>query len=365
MNRPLVPLATMVVAASLLLAGCSQAAPLPTPTLVAAAPTRAAEPTRPAAEPTRPPAPQPTSAPVKKTTFPEKGRSISLIVPFSPGGVDTSARVFAPALEKELGVAVQVVNKAGGGSQVGTTEVALARPDGYTLLYTALEAAITSYLDPERKAAYSRKSFDPVALATVDPTGYVVGSASPFKSLKELVDAAKANPEKVKMAAGALMSGNHLAVLMFEKLSGVSFANVHFDGGAQSMTALLGGHVDVAMGVTSTVLPHVKSGAMRVLALADSEESEFLPGVKTAESQGYKIYIGTSSVIAAPAGTPREVVDLLGEATRKALASDEVKNRLRGVGVNSRYLSPTQFGAFWEKMEADIQPLVLAAAQKK
>lgn len=345
---------------------CSSAAPAPATTTApagSAAAAKPAEPTRSSTAPTTAPA-APIAQAAKAPAYPEKGRAINMIVPYSPGGVDTSARIVAAALEKELGVPVQIVNKAGGSTQVGTTEVALAKPDGYTLLYTTFPTVILSYLDPERKAAYNRKSLDPVAMTTNDPFTFAVLPDSPIKTMKDLVDAAKANPSGVKMAAGVLMSGNHVAVMMLESIAGIKFASVFFDGGAASLTALMGGHVDAGSSVLSTMLPQATANQVRPIGVTDSKMSPFIAKTPTAEEQGYKIHVNNSHMVAAPAGTPKEVVDVLTKAIKKVLAAEDLKQKMSSVGLEVGYMDPTQLGAYWDQMELDIAPVIKTFRQQ-
>ena len=363
MERLLAHLMVIASIASMALVACAPAAPAPAPTSAPTAAPRAAEPTKPV-EATKAPAPA-TSAPAAKVDYPQKGRSITAIVPFAAGGAtDISARVVRPFMERELGTPIQIVNKGGGGSQVGNTEVALAKPDGYTLAYMAMPTIITSYLDPERKAAYTRKSFEPVGRPTADSIVIAVRADSPYKTVKDLMDAAKASPEKIKAAVSGPMSVNHIPMLMMERQSGVKFAAVHFDGSRPGITAMLGGHVDTAFALVSEVQPQFKAGEIRVLAVLDSQESEFLPGVPTLESQGYKIYMLSSHAIAAPAGTPREIVNLLSSTLKKVVDNPDVKARLKNAGQNPRYLDAEQLAAFWEQSEAEIRPLMELGKQK-
>jgi tripartite-type tricarboxylate transporter receptor subunit TctC len=305
------------------------------------------------------------AAPGQKVSFPEKGRPISLVVPFAPGGAtDVSARMVAPALEKELETPVQVINRPGGGSQVGNTAVAMARPDGYTLGYMAMPTILTSYLDPERKAAYTRKSFEPVARTALVPIVFAVNGKSPYKSMKDLIDVARANPEKIKFAVSGILSVNHLPVLMVEKQAGVKFASVHFDGSAPGVTALMGGHVDAASALEPEIVGQVKAGDIRMIGIADSQGSKGFPGVKTMEEQGYKIYMYASHCVTAPAGTPKQAVETLSQAFKKVMSNEELQKKLEGVGLFVRYLDSAQLGKFWEESEAEIQPLMGMAKTK-
>jgi len=168
LKRLVVPFMATVVAASIIAVGCAGTPPAPTPTKAAAA----APTTAPAAAPTKAPAAAATAAPTKaaaptaaKLNFPEKGKTVTIIVPWSAGGSnDVYCRLLAPYLEKEMGTPFQVVNRPEASSQVGMTELAKAKPDGYTLGLNSLQTTISVYLDAERKAAFDRKSFQPVAV---------------------------------------------------------------------------------------------------------------------------------------------------------------------------------------------------------
>lgn len=352
------------IALSLAVTACTQPAPQPTATKAAAAPTKAAEPAK-AAEPTKAAAGQPTSAPSSKVGFPEKGKAISLIVPYPPGGgVDGPARMLAPLMEKELGVPVNVVNKAGAGSQVGLTELARSKPDGYTIGFASLPPALTIYLDPERKAAFGRKDLLPIGLHVIDTGALAVKADGPYKTVKELVDAAKAKPGALKGGTDGLLAGDHLATIYFNQLAGVDISLVHFDGAGPANVALAGGHVDVRFSKVGSIMAMVKSGQFRVIGIMDKEESEFYPGVKTMEAQGYKMYFSASRGVCAPAGTPKEIVDILGAAMKKAVENPEHRQKMKEMGFAPHYMSPEQFAAYWDEQEATVKPLLEMAKKK-
>ncbi len=360
MKRRLAVLAFAVSAATVLAIGCSQAAPPASSTQPAAAPTKAAAaPAQaPAAQPTAAPAAQPTAAP-KAATFPEKGKTITLIVPYAPGGgTDVNARMVASGMEKVLGTPVQVVNKAGAGSQVGVTELVQAKPDGYTVGATSQPGTTLLYLDPERKAVFDRKSFVPIATYGTDPQFLTVKSDSPFKTTQDLIDAAKANPEKVKMGTSGLLGAEHVAILHFASLANIKPAAVHFDGSGPAMTALLGGHIDAYVGNMATFASPFKSGQVRFLAVMDEEESPLAPGVKTLASQGYKVSARIGRVMSAPAGTPKEVVNVLAEAIKKTVEDEAYKKKAAEMYLTPRFIGPEGTLANWEAEEATMRPLV-------
>ncbi len=294
--------------------------------------------------------------------YPTKGRAINIVVPFAPGGAnDVAARIQAPILERELGVPVVVVNKPGASTQVGMTQLAQAKPDGHTLGLLTLPGAMLAYLDPSRKAIYSRKDFTVVAMQSWDPNSLAVKTDSPHRSLKDLVEAAKAHPEKVKVGTSGLLSTDHMVLLMLQKAADVKFSIVHFDGGSQSIAALLGGHLDAVVTTASTFLPQLKSGNVRMLGITDKEENKFFPGVKTFDAQGYKVQYGASRGIVVRSGTPKEVLAILGAAVKKATDDADVRKRMNEMALTLRYMNEEQAGAFWDALEAQTKPLLSLA----
>lgn len=351
MRRLLVSLvAGMAIVTNLMIAGCAQAAPPGKSDRVPAAPSKAAAPTTVA---------QPTTAPTVKIDFPVKGKVITLIVAYPAGGtVDFTGRLLASQLEKELGTVVQVVNRPGAGSQVGITELVRSKPDGYTIGYTPIPSTITIYLDPERKAVFTRKDIQPVANHVVEPDVMAVSADSPYKTLKDVIDAARAKPDKVTVGFTGLMSHQHLAILQLEKVAGVKFAIVSFDGSAPALSALLGRHIDVQVADQGIFMSQVRSGGVRILGIMDKEESKYLPGVRTFESQGYPVYMGTTRFLSVPAGTPKGVVDTLSAAIKRVLDTEEHQQKLEAGAFTVRYMDPAQIETVWTEMEAQIKPLV-------
>lgn len=337
--------------ATLLVVGCSQAAPAATQAPATTAPAAAA--------PTKAAAPAPTVAPTKKVDFPQKGKAITLIVAWpAGGGVDIGARLLAPLLEKELGVPVQIVNKPGASGQVGETELIRAKPDGYTIGNTLVPGTITVYLDPERKSPYSRKDFQPLALHVSEPGVIAVKGDSPFKTAKELIEAAKASPNKLKMSSSGIMSPAHMGILQLQKVTGAQFGIVQFDGAAPAKTALLGGHVDANVGWGADYQAQVKSGDIRLLGIMDKERSKFYPDVPTLQEQGYSVLWASARGYSLPAGTPKEVVDILSNAFNKAINSEEHKQKAAEAALPLRYMDPAQYAAYWEETEAAVKPLM-------
>jgi len=252
-----------------------------------------------------------------------------------------------------------VVNKPGASSQIAYTALTQAKPDGYTIGNTNFPSAVVSYLDPARKATYRRKDFEPLALHVVDPGLFAVKASSPFKSLKEAIDAAKANPKKVTISTTGIQSDEHFAILQLQKLTGAQFAMVHFSQGiAPALTATLGGKINVFCGNVGDLLTQFKAGEVRILGIMDKEETPFYPGVKTFEAQGYKLISSSSRGFSAPAGTPEEIVNILSDAIKKAVATDEHRKRMKEMGLTLRYLDPAQYAKYWDEYETTIKELL-------
>lgn len=294
--------------------------------------------------------------------FPEKGKAIQILVGFGAGGsTDVGARLMASGMEKELGTSVLVANKPGASGQIAYTTLTQAKPDGYTIGNTNFPSSVVSYLDPSRKATYTRKSFELLALHVIDPALFAVKADSPFKTLKDVVEAAKANPKKVKISTTGIQSDEAFSILQFQKMTGTQFAMVHFaQGVASAMTAFLGGKIDVLCANVGDLLSQFKSGEVRILGIMDDEPSPFYPGVKTFEQQGYKLYNSSSRGFAAPAGTPKAIVDTLSGAMKRVAASEDHKKRMADMGLTLRYMDPAQYNAYWseyEKMIVELLPL--------
>jgi tripartite-type tricarboxylate transporter receptor subunit TctC len=300
------------------------------------------------------------SVPVWAASFPEKGKAIQMFVGFAAGGsTDVGARILAGGLEKELGTSVLVVNKPGASSQIAYTALAQAKPDGYTIGNTNFPSAVVSYLDPARKAAYTQKSFQLLVLHVIDPALFAVKADSPFKTLKDLVEAAKANPKKIRISTTGIQSDEVFGILQFQKMSGAQFAMVHFSqGAAAAMPPFLGGKIEVYCGNVGDLLSQFKSGEVRILGIMDDEHSPFYPGVKTFEDQGYKLYNSASRGFAAPAGTPKEVVDILSGAIKKVVATEDHKKRMADMGLTLRYMDSAQYVEYWNEYEATIKELL-------
>lgn len=293
------------------------------------------------------------TSPALAQNYPRK--AVQLIVAFPAGGsTDVGARILAAAAEKDLGQPITVVNKGGAGGQLGFTEIARARPDGYTLGFLNLPGLNTIILDPERKAAFNIDSFIPIVNQVLDPGLIWVKGDSPYKTLADLIDAAKKAPGKISACTTGILSDDHLAILMVQEAAKCEFRIVHFDGGAQQLTGVMGGHVDCAFDNVGSVFKRVLSGEVRGLAVTDVERSKFLPNVPCTKELGMATVISSSTRgVGAPKGTPADVIKVVETAFLKAIESPEMKQKMDAVGLA---LKP-MVGATYAKYYADTQAL--------
>ncbi len=284
-------------------------------------------------------------------------RAVQLIVAFAAGGsTDVGARILAAAAEKDLGQPITVVNKGGAGGQLGFTEIARARPDGYTLGFINLPAVNTIVLDPERKAVFTMDSFIPVVNQVLDPGLIWVKGDSPYKTLKDLVDAATKEPGKLRACTTGILSDDHLAILMMQEAAKIDFRIVHFDSGTQQLAGVLGGHVDVAFDNVGSVVKRIQSGECRGLAVTDVERSKFLPDVPTTKELGYATVISSSTRgVAAPKGTPADIVKVIETAFLKAINSADMKQKMDAVGLALKPMVGAEYATYYANLHKQAQ----------
>jgi tripartite-type tricarboxylate transporter receptor subunit TctC len=275
-----------------------------------------------------------------------QGRPIRLVVPFTPGGsTDILARALAPKLAAALGQNVIVDNKPGAGGSLGAAEVANAAPDGQTLLMGHIGTlAVNVSLYP--KLAYDPvKSFTPVAWVARVPNVLVVSASSGMTSLKDLVSRAKAKPGQLSYSSGGNGSAAHISFEYFKLRAGIFMAHIPYRGTAPSVTDLISGQVDATFTGTPAVLPHIRSGRLRALAVSSPQRIAALPEVPTVAESGYPGFEADQWYgIVAPAGTPPAVVARLNAEINKALALPEVAQQLAAEGAVPVPGPPQAFG---------------------
>ena len=283
----------------------------------------------------------------KAQDFPR--RTIQLIVAASAGGpTDIAARILASILEKNIGQSVVVVNKPGAGSQLGTTELARARPDGYTIGFITMPGLNTMVLDLDRKAAFTLDSFTLIINQVLDPGVIWVKADSPIKTLAELAAMGKKEPNKLSACTTGILSDDHLAVMMLEEAADAKYRVVHFDGASQQFIAILGGHVDVAFDNVGSVRKRVMSGEVRALAVMDKQRSKLMPDTPTTTELGFPTVISSSTRgIAVPKGVPPAILASLEASLRKAMEDPEHLRKMADVGLEVRIMTGKEYADYF------------------
>ena len=296
-----------------------------------------------------------------QAAYPEK--PIKLVVPFSAGGgADLIARTLAVELAKELGQPVIVENKPGAGTIIGSDLVAKSAPDGYTLLVSSIAHSVNPTLVDKLPYATER-DFMPVAMTVRSPNVLVVRGDSPFKTVKDIVEAAKANPNKLTYASPGNGTSSHLAGALFEDLAKVRLQHVAYKGSAQALTDLLGGQTDILFGTSGSVGGFIESGKLRALAVTSSTRSTAYPNVPTMVEAGVAGYSTEGWYgLHAPAGTPAAVIERLNAAVRKATTTEFFKSKLVHEGMVVQTGPPAEYESYvraeiarWSKLvKADV-----------
>ena len=278
-------------------------------------------------------------------------KPVTMVVPFPPGGVaDITARPLAEAMGRMLKQPVIVENKAGAGGGVGMGYVAKAKPDGYVVLLALSSISIIPEADKilGRAPMFALNQLVPIARFTADPTVLAVRADSPWKSAKDMVDAAKKAPGGIPYGSSGNYGTMHVPMEMLTVAADVKMLHVPYSGAGPAVVALLGGSVDALSTGPSSVMGHVKAGKIRVLASWGDKRLAALPDVPTLTELGYKAQFSQWTGLFVPAGTPPEVIAKLREAAKAAVNDETFKGALAKVDTPVQYLDAPQFQAFWD-----------------
>jgi tripartite-type tricarboxylate transporter receptor subunit TctC len=259
-------------------------------------------------------------------------KPVRIVSPFAAGGTtDTLSRALAPKLFERLGQPVIVENRPGAGGMTGTNYVAKSAPDGYTLLF--MSGAYTAHSAVVKNLPYDPiRDFDGVSMVTTYPFAVVTKNDSPVRSIADLISSAKSNPGKLNYGSVGVGSVFHLAAELFNVMAGTDLTHVPYKGGAEPLTELIGGRIDVIFNTLPGIVPHVKSGRVRALAVASLTRSPQLPDVPTVAQTlpGYEVT--SFAGVVAPHGTPRPVIDRLNRELRAVLDLPEIKKQFTELG---------------------------------
>ena len=261
-------------------------------------------------------------------------KPITLVVPFTPGGTtDVLARTLGERLQAALGQPVIVDNRPGAGATLGADLVAKAKPDGYTLLMGAVHHTIAPSV--YKKLPYDlQRDLVPITMVAMVPNVLVVNASAPIKSVADLVAQAKAQPGHLNFGSNGMGTAQHLIGAQFEALTGTTLVHVPYKGSGPMATDLLAGQINLSFDTVTPVLPHIKAGKLRPLAVTTARRSSVLPDVPTLDEAGLKGFnIGTWFGVLAPAATPKELVARLQTEMVRIIQSPDFRKRMDDIGA--------------------------------
>ena len=265
---------------------------------------------------------------------PWPSKTITLVVPFPPGGTtDVLARTLGEKLTAALGQTVIVESRPGAGATLGAAYVAKSQPDGYTLLVGAVHHTIATSV--YKKLPYDfQKDFAPITTIALVPNVLTVNVSTPVKNVAELVAMAKAQPGKLTFGSNGNGTAQHLIGTQFQNMTGTELVHIPYKGSGPLATDLLGGQITMSFDTVTPVLPHIKAGKLRALAVTTAKRSSALPDVPTLDEAGLKGFnLGTWFGVLAPVGTPKEIVAKLNAEMVKVIHSPDFRKRMEEIGA--------------------------------
>ena len=288
-------------------------------------------------------------------------KPITMVVPFPPGGVaELVGRPLAASMQPLLKQPVVIVNRPGAGGAVGMASVAKGPSDGYTILMGLSSISIFPVSDRinGKTPAYELSDFAPIALVTADPTILVVRTDGPYKTVKDFVDAAKANPGKINYSSSGVYGTLHVAMEIFANSAGIRLFHVPYQGGGPAVTALLGKQVEASAQGPAAAIGQIRGGTMRALASWGTERLKLLPDIPTFKELGYEAEFYIWSGVFVSAGTPAAIQTRLRAAVREAATSDEFKAAMEKVSTPVSYLDAPEFKKYWDRDAARLKVAV-------
>lgn len=308
----------------------------------------------------------PWSQPVAAQAYPS--RPIELVVHTGPGGgADLVARVFAEIVAKEklLSQPLVVQNRAGGGGAIAQTFVAGKRGDPYVVQSIAVSVMLSVPIRTGLDVGLDK--FHPLGMVGVDLNALTVREDSPYRTVKDFVEAARANPKTINIAVGSIGATAHHFVWQLEKMTGARFNVVSMKSGAEAATTLLGGHVHATAENVSEVMPHVEAKKLRLLGVPSGKRLSALPNVPTLKEQGYDITIGAARGFAAPAGIPREAAAVLEDMIAKAYKTAAWRDYMKRNMYEEQYMNGQEFGRYLAVRYVDMNEFLtdVGLAHKK
>jgi tripartite-type tricarboxylate transporter receptor subunit TctC len=302
------------------------------------------------------------AAPPARAQEPYPARPVSIVVPFPPGGIaDLTARPLAAAFERTLKQPVVVTNKSGAAGALGTQSVAIAKPDGYTLLLGLVSISIIPEVDTlfGRPPAFTRDQFVGIARLNADPPVLVVNAELPWKSVKELLDDARKRSGEITYASSGIYGASHVPMeMLLHAAGGLKMRHLPTTGGAPATTAVLGKHAALWASPPALAIPHIKAGKMRPLATWGATRLTSFPDVPTLKELGYDIEYYLWAGLFAPRAVPAAVVKTLREATRQAVSDPDFRSAMDKVQTPIAYQDTDEFKAWWDRDAATLAEVV-------
>lgn len=278
-------------------------------------------------------------------------RPMELVIAFPAGGfADITGRIFADEMSRVLNVPIAPINKGGAAGSVAATGMLRSPKDGYNLLVNTLGGMVLAPVILKDVAYDTNRDFYPVALITSAPDGITVRVESPYKTLQDLIGAARKNPGKLSFGTAGTGTGSHFNAQIFAQNAAIKIKHVPFKGGGETVPAVLGGHVDFLIGTAIAFLPHEKAGKLRTLALMGRNKMKALPNTLTTSEVGIKgDYLDSWAGCFVAAGTPKPVIDTLVAAAAKVIKSNDFIARIEKTGGVVQYVPPAEFQAMIER----------------
>jgi tripartite-type tricarboxylate transporter receptor subunit TctC len=284
-------------------------------------------------------------------------RPVEFIVGFGAGGGgDISQRLFNKYAEPLVGKRLPVTNKPGAGGVIGWAELVRAKPDGYTLAYTAPPVNVIPALAKPKETGYTLDQFQNICVYAIVPDVLLVPEASPHKTFKDLVTFAKANPKKIKVANTGTLGADFMTALLIENAAGMEMTQVPFNSGAQGLQATLGGVTDAMVG--SALHAVSQKGTMRTLGIAAPERHPMVPDIPTFKEQGFDVVSERYRGIVGPKGMPAEVVSYWADICKKVTDNPDFVAEMLKTGQPVGYKGPADMSAAVDKMAGDMKVLV-------
>jgi tripartite-type tricarboxylate transporter receptor subunit TctC len=297
-------------------------------------------------------------------TYPSK--TIKWIVPYTPAGItDNVTRIVTQRVQEQTGWNIVVENKPGANSILGADLAAKSAPDGYTFLTVIAAHAANATLYAGKLPYDPVKSFAPVSLAAIAPLIMTANNNFPAKDVKELIAYAKANPGKMSFGSSGIGAAAHLTTELFKQTAGVDMVHIPYKGTAPALQDLMGGNIQILVDVPSTLMPQVRGGKIKALAMFSNKRIAGALEVPTmAEAGGPALEASTWVLFLAPAGTPQEIVNRMSAEVAKAVATGDIKGRFEAIGIDPVGNTPQQAGKFLADEIAKWSKVITTAGVK-